>query len=235
MNCTWVASRLSEHLDRELDAGSARKVEDHVASCRACAVELEAFRRVSEHLRQLPRLEAGESIAARVLDRLELERRGPGLAALLRTAGAARPFLRRSLAATAGAALLLLAGTLVLQNATEEELPTPAVANWVTAPPGTEANPLPPLSTLTIPRVTQHLPDPILTGMKEGTTLFVETVVARDGSVSDVKLIRGDALDAQPVLNALRTERFRPGSLRGRPVAVSLYRLIARMDVTPLI
>jgi len=55
--------------------------------------------------------------------------------------------------------------------------------------------------------------------------------VARDGSVSTVTLLGGDLAQAGPLLEALRRERFEPATFRGRPVAVSLYRLISRMDV----
>jgi hypothetical protein len=68
--------------------------------------------------------------------------------------------------------------------------------------------------------------------MEEGT-LFLETVVARDGSVSAVNLLQGNSHQAGPVLEALRRERFWPGQYNGRPVAVSVYRLISRMDVRP--
>jgi hypothetical protein len=66
--------------------------------------------------------------------------------------------------------------------------------------------------------------------MREGT-LFLETVVARDGSVSTVTLLGGDSEQAQPLLDALRRERFEPVLFHGRPVAVSVYRLISRMEV----
>ena len=46
-----------------------------------------------------------------------------------------------------------------------------------------------------------------------------------------VTLLNGDSRQARPLLDALRQERFEPGRLRGRPVAVSVYRLISRMDV----
>jgi hypothetical protein len=32
-------------------------------------------------------------------------------------------------------------------------------------------------------------------------------------------------------VDALRRERYEPGRFRGRPVAVSIYRLISRMEV----
>ena len=62
-------------------------------------------------------------------------------------------------------------------------------------------------------------------------TLFVETVVARDGSVSAVNVIGGDSEKARPVVDAMRRERYEPARFRGRPVAVSIYRLISRMEV----
>jgi len=58
-------------------------------------------------------------------------------------------------------------------------------------------------------------------------------VVARDGSVSLVRLLDGDSQRAEPVLDALRRERFEPGRYRGRPVAVSVYRLISSLEVRP--
>jgi hypothetical protein len=66
--------------------------------------------------------------------------------------------------------------------------------------------------------------------MEDGS-LFFETVVARDGSVAAVTLIGGDAGQAGPIERALRQARFEPGRFHGRPVAVSVYRLISRLEV----
>ena len=55
--------------------------------------------------------------------------------------------------------------------------------------------------------------------------------MARDGQVSAVTLLDGDSGRAGPLLDALRRERFEPGRVKGRPVAVSVYRLISRMEV----
>ena len=60
---------------------------------------------------------------------------------------------------------------------------------------------------------------------------LVGAVVARDGSVSAVTVIGGDSELARPVVDALRRERYEPARFRGRPVAVSIYRLISRMEV----
>jgi hypothetical protein len=81
-------------------------------------------------------------------------------------------------------------------------------------------------------RAQDVVPTQVLAEMGEGT-LFLETVVARDGSVSAVNLLDGNFRQAAPVLEALRRERFLPGRFNGRPVAVSVYRLISSMDVRP--
>jgi len=188
-------------------------------------------------LADLPRLEGSDGIAARVLDRLELERRGPGLALIFRRRGAARPLILPSLLPAAFILMAVVGGALVLDRATDPG-PLPEVTlrgggeTWGRiAPSGSEANPLFPSAAVTAPRARGAVvPDSVLTDMAEGS-LFVETVVARDGSVFAVTLLQGDSRQAGPLLHALRQERFEPGRLAGRPVAVSVYRLISRMDV----
>ncbi|MFY9693624.1 MAG: zf-HC2 domain-containing protein, partial [Xanthobacteraceae bacterium] len=44
MNCAECEILLHALIDGELDAGHAREVESHVASCAACAEKLKAFR-----------------------------------------------------------------------------------------------------------------------------------------------------------------------------------------------
>jgi hypothetical protein len=80
------------------------------------------------------------------------------------------------------------------------------------------------------PQAGDALPASVLTDMSEGT-LFLETVVARDGSVSTVTLLEGDSEQARPLVDALRHARYEPVRVRGRAVAVSVYRLISRQDV----
>ena len=56
--------------------------------------------------------------------------------------------------------------------------------------------------------------------------------MARDGSVAGVTVLGGATpLTEEPLLEALRQQRFEPVRYRGRPVAVSVYRLISRMEV----
>ena len=49
-------------------------------------------------------------------------------------------------------------------------------------------------------------------------TVVVQFLVLEDGSVSDVTLVKGEPLLADPVLAALKTQRYRPASRNGRAV-----------------
>jgi hypothetical protein len=176
-------------------------------------------------------------VAAWVLDRLEVESRGPGLALLFRSFRAQRPLFLPSLIPAAAVLLAVLATVLLLS---EDTGPLPPASVKVLGevwdprvpPYGTEGNPLFPSGDVSLPRTRRGdtVPESVLAAMEEGT-VFLETVVARDGSVSTVTLLGGDSEHARPLLDALRRERFEPVRLRGRPVAVSVYRLISRMDV----
>jgi len=224
-------------MDGDLRREEAGQVSAHLQACAPCGARWRSLRDAVQSLGDLPRIEGADGIAARVLDRLELERRGPGLALIFRRSGAARPLILPSLLPAALILLVVLGGALALDRATDPG-PLPEVAvrgggeGWGrSAPSGSEGNPLFPSATVTAPRTRgTTFPDQVLTDMAEGS-LFVETVVARDGSVFTVTLLNGDSRQARPLLDALRQERFEPGRLRGRPVAVSVYRLISRMDV----
>jgi hypothetical protein len=225
-------------MDGGLRPAEAGRVGVHLETCAACGARWRSLRETTFALADLPRLEGSDGIAARVLDRLELERRGPGLALVFRRRGAARPLILPSLLPAALILMVVLGGALALDRVSDPG-PLPEVAlrglgeTWEgkSAPSGSEGNPLFPSATVTSPRTRgTAFSDHVLTDMAEGT-LFVETVVARDGTVWMVTLLTGDSRQARPLLDALRQERFEPGRLRGRPVAVSVYRLISRMDV----
>jgi hypothetical protein len=237
MTCRDVRSRLSAYRDRELAGAEAQAVEAHLHRCAACGERWRSLVESLDALCEAPRLICREGIASRVLARLEVESRGPGLALLYRPMWAARPFMLPSLFPAAllfvmviGAALSLSRDPGPLPPVATRTLPAPP--QWVPPVPswGTETHPLVPSDEVVIPRARAAFPADALAEMSEGT-LFVQTVVARDGSVSTVTLLDGDREQATRLLEALRRERFEPGRFRGQPVAVSVYRLISRMDV----
>jgi hypothetical protein len=237
MTCRAVRHRFSEHRDRALDPALSAAVSAHLESCAACAEGWRAFNDDLDLLSALPRPESTGEIAARVFDRLDMEGRQPGLALLFRPFGAARPLMLPSLVPAVFVLTAVLTGAFVLDRAAEPP-PTARTAAraevWdrALAPSGTESNPLFPTSEVSAPRMrsAETVPPYLLDHPGEGT-VFLETVVARDGSVSAVNVLGGDSSLPLSVVAAMRRERYEPGRFRGRPVAVSIYRLISRMDV----
>jgi anti-sigma factor RsiW len=225
MKCARIRSRLSLYLDGDLAPAAAGAVTAHLESCPACARHLDSLQSALASLASLPVLAPAEGIAARVFDRLEVESRGPGLALVFRSFLASRPLILPSFAT---AALLVMT---VLVGAVAVDRPALPTANRAAAA-GTEANPLSP--DIGLPQARSEgwvwTSQDALAQMGEGT-LFVETVVGRDGSVSAVTLLDGERARAEPVLDVLRLQKFEPVRVAGRPVAVSVYRLISRMDV----
>lgn len=232
MSCANVQTRLSEYLDGDLGAREQRQIADHLAGCPACREHHATLVASLQSLRRLPRLQPRESIAFQVLNRLEVESRGPGLALLFRPAWLARPLIYPSLVPAALVLVSVLAAAMALDHEPRRGPDVPTMAAEVRiAPLGTEANPLFPSAEVSVPRMRDRVGARLLADLPEGS-LFFETVVARDGSVADVTLLDGEPLTAGPIRDALRLERFEPARLRGRPVAVSVYRLISHMEVT---
>jgi len=227
MTCPNVRSRLSAYLDGDLPLGETRELAAHLASCAGCRHHWNTLRKALDMLVETPRLAPSEPIAWRVWERLEVESRGPGLALLFRPFWAARPLILPSLVPAALVLVSILAAAVALdQNAR----PLIVVSEPVPLS-GTEGNPLFPSTAVGVPRIRSRVtPAEIVLEAGEGT-FFFETVVARDGSVSNVALLEGDKEQARPFVDALRSERFEPSRLAGRPVAVSVYRLISRMEV----
>lgn len=238
MSCRRVRRRLSAYRDGELSDAESREVAGHLETCPVCGEAWRSLREALSLLARAPRLEPGERIATRVLDCLEVESRGPGLALIFRSARAARPLMLPSLLPAALVLVTVLAAALALdrESRPNERIAMGAGTAWDVRLPasGTEGNPLLLSAGVSLPRVRSSAgftPD-VVAHLGEAN-LFVETVVARDGSVSLVRLLDGDSQRAEPLLDLLRRERFEPGRYRGRPVAVSVYRLISSLEVRP--
>jgi hypothetical protein len=232
MTCSIARSRLSDWLDGGLDARASRLLEGHLAACAGCSRRLAELRAVSQLVCGLPKLEPGESVAAQVLDRLEMETRRPALASLLRSFSAARPYMLPSLVPAALVLVTVLAAVLAFDSGPLPEVHL-APGAWRTTPAwGTEGNPVFPTADIELPRETTltELPAELILAGGE-SSVFLETIVARDGSVSDVTVLDGHDDSAGALVDALRRQRFEPVRYRGRPVAVSVYRLISRLEV----
>jgi hypothetical protein len=240
MTCRVAVHNMSAHRDGELPAAEARELQAHLGSCVPCHAHWRSYSEALDGLAELPRLTSPESIASRIFDRLDMENRQPGLASLVRSFGARRPLILPSLVPAVLVLAVVLGGALVLDHGIGLG-PLPDVHYGVrtpfwdmSAPPaGTETNPLFVIDEGNVPRAQGPLVPSYLLEQRGEGSFFLETVVARDGSVSAVHLLDGDAEDAAPVVRGLRRERFAPVRMHGRPVAVSVYRLISRMEVRP--
>ena len=110
MSCRMARPKLSAFVDGDLEAPVSRAVAAHLETCPACRADLESLRATLEALVDLPRVACPEPIASRVQERLDMERRGPGLALLFRPRWAARPLFLPSLLPACLTVLLALAG-----------------------------------------------------------------------------------------------------------------------------
>jgi anti-sigma factor RsiW len=234
MTCASIHDRLSEWLDGELAPAAAHEVEAHLDACSACSRRAAELRGLSRLLAELPRLGSSGPVESSLSLRLELASgvRRPGLAVLYRSFASAQPFILPSLVTAACVLVLFLSALLAVDPGPLPEVhTTPGV--WGALPvSGTEANPLFPSAEILLPQqlAALSLPPEVLSGDGEGS-FFLETVVARDGSVAGVTLLEGDAGFEKPLVEALQKQRFEPVRYRGRLVAVSVYRLISRTEV----
>lgn len=233
MRCRGVRGRLSTWLDGDLPSATGRAVSAHLSTCAACGRRAEQLASVSQLFEELPRLELADSVAQRVLTRLEVEQRGPGLRLLFRRFGAARPLIMPSLVPAALVLLTALSAALAVDSEARAALPM-KLATWGFVPAlGTESNPRFPSAGVGLPRERDggRLTADALVAAAGQDSLFLETVVARDGTVSEVTILGGDAGGAGPLIDALLQQRYEPTRYRGRLVAVSVYRLISNENV----
>jgi hypothetical protein len=233
MSCAGIKRELSAYLDGDLSGARLQLVSAHLESCPSCAQHLQELGQVSDALSSLPRLACPESIAPRVLDRLEVESRGPGLALLFRSAWAARPLIFPSVAPAVLVLVSTLSGVLMMgahdmrtwastRRMPASSMETPEVSNGPFASIGDQTAPQTAVDIFF---------DEQVVGMTE-QDIFVMTVVAEDGRVAAVRLLEGDSRVAAPILQQLRLQRGRPGrDTAGKPMEMRSFRLISAMEV----
>jgi Putative zinc-finger len=225
VSCAKTRVAFSALRDGDLSRDETRRVGEHLEACAACAREWSAYAGTLDALGDLPELSPVERVLGRVLDRIEVESRGPGLALLFRPVWAARPLMLPSLLhASLIVAALLTSALAVDAWSVRRQRDARLAAEAVRTSQLLFGGPLRKVHT------TEALADR-LSSAGPGD-VFVETVIGADGTVLDVRLIEGDRKRAQPVMDALREERFEPTAVPERgPAAVSIYQLISYSDV----
>jgi hypothetical protein len=236
MSCSRVQSELSGYLDNELSGAHLHAMSAHLESCLECARRLEELRFVSESVASLPLLSSPEPLAARVLDRVEVESRGPGLALLFRSARAARPLMFPSVVPAAMILVCTLSSVLMLgarDLRSYNEASHGRGQAWERFhATGTNADPLSPGAGSSAPETAADIFMDYQLALVPSRSLFIETVVDRDGRVLNVTLLEGDSQRAAPILNEMRYQRYRPGlGEDGSPVTMRAYRLFDSVEV----
>jgi len=225
VSCAKVRAAFSALRDGDLSRDETRRVDEHIHGCPACAGEWSAYARALDALGDLPEPSPVERVVGQVLDRIEVESRGPGLALLFRPVWAARPLMLPSLLhASLIVAALLTSALAVDAWSVRRQRDARLAAEAVRTSQLLFGGPLRKVHT------TGALADRLSSGGPGD--VFVETVIGADGTVLDVRLIEGDRKRAQPVIDALLEERFEPTPVPDRgPAAVSIYQLISYSDV----
>ena len=125
MECSQIRVILFENTDTEIPMEFREDVEAHLAVCRPCAMQFEAFREQSYALRTLPKVEAPRDFLEQVRSRVEkpsiLSRLKHGLSVLF----AGKHFLQLA-GAAATAVVVIAASQVILREGGQKVLLSPA-------------------------------------------------------------------------------------------------------------
>lgn len=236
MSCSRVRSELSEYMDGDLSGARLHAVSAHLDSCSGCARHLGELRSASAMLSDLPQLTCPEPLAAGVLDRLEVESRGPGLALLFRSAWAARPLMFPSMV-PAAVVLMFTLGLIVLVGGRDIRFYHAAAQKHGHAAAyasGADHDPFMPVAGVSLPHPTgggYFIEEALALSSLEQQPIFLEAIVTRDGRLRNPRLLQGDSHLARPLIEAMQYQQFVPAQDDGEPVAVRTYRLFDSVEV----
>jgi hypothetical protein len=245
LTCAAVRRRLAAFHDRELPIADLIAFESHINDCPPCARELRELEEVGEALRFAAAPGPAEDwagLAPGVLGRMSAENdeswraRGGRLLEDLH-------FVWIGLASTAASLLCaaIALGT-VASASTERHDSLAAVFAVMAAPSGSDLNPARLDWRYRVPSVPQDgvvqrtLEHSVLTDSVSDmdTMLALSAVVTRDGSVSDLSVLRNTSdRKVTSILDAISQARLQPAELAGSPVAVNLVWLVAQTTVKP--
>ena len=238
-SCTGVRRRLQDFYDRELSIPDQIYIESHVVDCPSCASELRGIREVGDVLRlasaPAPK-DDWTGLQSGVISRMRAEAHESW------TARTRRMFddlhlVWIGLAATVAA---LVCGTIALTAVNlaspERDDSLAAMIEVISAPSGSDLNPVRSGRFLQVPSVPQGGPIQVMLAQPithDELVLALSAVVTRDGRVSGVSVLNTESHpnELRPILRALSQGRFEPGRLGMSPVAVNLVWLLAHTTV----
>jgi len=71
MECNEVQKKLSPYLDRELDRGQLKRIEDHLQGCDRCLKEFELLKKADTCLKGIPREDLSKEFHRKLVQELE--------------------------------------------------------------------------------------------------------------------------------------------------------------------
>ena len=71
MKCDEVRKKLSPHLDKELDQGQMKRIEDHLKECSICLKEFELLKKTDAWLKAFPREDLSKEFHEKLARELE--------------------------------------------------------------------------------------------------------------------------------------------------------------------
>jgi Putative zinc-finger len=246
LTCAAVRRRLAAFHDRELPIADLIAFESHIHDCPPCARELRELEEVGDALRLAAAPGPAEDwagLAPGVLSRMSAENEASWRARAGRLFEDLH-FVWIGLASTVASLLCaaIALGT-VASASTERHDSLAAVFAVMAAPSGSDLNPARLDWRYRVPSVPQDgvvqrtLENSVLTDSVSDmdTMLALSAVVTRDGSVSDLSVLRNttDRHQVSSILDAISQARLQPAELAGSPVAVNLVWLVAQTTVKP--
>jgi len=241
LTCGAVRRRLPAFHDRELPIRDLIAIESHVAHCEGCGHELRGLRSVGDVLRMVSAPAPADDwtgVQSGVIGRMRAE------AHESLTARTGRMFddLHLIWIGMAATVATFLCGAVALSAlhfaSPEREDSLAAMINVISAPAGSNLNPLRGDQFLQFPSVPERgaieamLAQPI---SREELTLALSAVVTREGRVAGLSVLTTGQgpKELNPILDVLSRGRLEPGRLGASPVAVNLVWLLTHTTVRP--
>ena len=238
LTCVAVRRRLPAFHDRELPIPDQIAVESHISACPPCAGELEDIRQLGDVLRCAAAPGPADDwtgLQSGVISRMRAEAHEAW------TARTGRMFDDMHLvwigfASAVATVVCVLAAGAVQFSSPERDDSLAAMIAVISAPSGSDLNPVKNDQFLQVPTVPGRGPIEFVLAQPvthDELVLALNAVVMQDGRVSGLSVIGTEPhpREFNTILRALSTARLEPGRLGASPVAVNLVWLLAHTTV----
>ena len=238
LTCVAVRRRLPAFHDRELPIPDQIAVESHISACPPCAGELEDIPQLGDVLRCAAAPGPADDwtgLQSGVISRMRAEAHEAWTARTRRMFDDMHLVWIGFASAVATVVCVLAAGA-VQFSSPERDDSLAAMIAVISAPSGSDLNPVKNDQFLQVPTVPGRGPIEFVLAQPvthDELVLALNAVVMQDGRVSGLSVIGTEPhpREFNTILRALSTARLEPGRLGASPVAVNLVWLLAHTTV----